>query len=120
MKHEDLTHEIIGCAYRVFNQLGFGFLEGIYQKALIIELTKIYITVESEKPLKVSYDDQVIGDFKIDLFVDNSVIVELKSVQTIAKEHEVQTGKLSKWIKERCWSSDQFRSIRSPSQTQIP
>jgi len=90
MKHEELTHEIIGCAYRVFNQLGFGFLESIYHKAMIIELSKTKLKAESETPLKVYYDDQVIGDFKIDLLVEDTVVVELKSVQTVAKEHEVQ------------------------------
>ena len=90
MKHEDITHEIIGCAYRVFNHLGFGFLESIYQKALIIELTKNSLKVEPEKPLKVYYESQVIGDFKIDLFVEDLVIVELKSAQALSKEHEVQ------------------------------
>ena len=82
MKYEELTHNIIGAAYKVFNQLGFGFLESIYKKAMIIELSK--------KPLKVYYDGQIVGDFFIDLFVEDSIIVELKSVQKLAKEHEVQ------------------------------
>lgn len=90
MEYEEITHEIIGCAYKVFNKLGFGFLESIYQKAMIIELLKINIKVESERPLKVYYDNQVIGDFKIDLLVEDMVVVELKSVQALAKEHEVQ------------------------------
>jgi len=57
---------------------------------MIIELAKEKLKVESEKPLKVYYDDQVVGDFNVDLFVENNVIVELKSVQKLAKEHEVQ------------------------------
>ena len=90
MEYEKLTHKIIGCAYKVFNELGFGFLESIYKKAMIIELTKSDLKVESEKPLKVYYDDQVLGDFFIDLYVEDKVIVELKSVQHLVKEHEVQ------------------------------
>ena len=90
MQYEELTHKIIGCAYKVFNELGFGFLESIYKKAMIIELTKSDLKVESEKPLKVYYDDQVLGDFFIDLYVEDKVIVELKSVQHLVKEHEVQ------------------------------
>jgi GxxExxY protein len=90
MEYEELTHKIIGCAYKVFNELGFGFLESIYKKAMIIELTKSDLKVESEKPLKVYYDNQVIGDFFIDLYVEDKVIVELKSVQHLVKEHEVQ------------------------------
>ena len=90
MKHEKLTHKIIGCAYTVFNKLGFGFLESVYQKAMVIELTKNNLKVEQEKPLKVYYDNQVVGDFYIDLFVEDTVVVGLKSVQSVAKEHEVQ------------------------------
>ena len=90
MEHEELTHKIIGCTYKVFNQLGFGFLESVYQKAMIIELGKFDLDVKSEKSLKVYYDDQVVGDFYVDLYVSEAVIVELKSVQSLNKEHEVQ------------------------------
>jgi len=69
---------------------GFGFLESVYQKAMIIELAKHELKVESEKPLQVFYDDQVVGDFNADLFVENAVVVELKSLQNLAKGHEVQ------------------------------
>ena len=90
MKYEEITHKIIGCAYQVFNQLGFGFLESVYKKAMIIELRKINLKTEAEKLLKVYYDNQVIGEFYVDLFVEDEIIVELKSVQSLAKEHEVQ------------------------------
>ncbi len=90
MEHEEITHKIIGCAYQVFKKLGFGFLESIYQKAMVIELTKENLKTASEKPLKVYYDNKVIGDFSIDLFIENEIIVELKSVKNITKEHEVQ------------------------------
>ena len=90
MKHEDITHRIIGSAYKVFNQLGFGFLESVYKKAMIIELAKADLKVETEKPLKVYYNDQVVGDFYVDLFVEDTIVVELKSVHNLAKEHEVQ------------------------------
>ncbi len=90
MKNEDLTHKIIGCAYSVFNQLGFGFLESVYKKAMLIELVKSGLKAEEEKPLKVYYDSKVVGEFYIDLFVEDKIIVELKSVQHLAKEHEVQ------------------------------
>ena len=90
MKHEELTHKIIGCAYTVFNKLGFGFLESVYKKAMIIELTKNKLNVEDEKPLQVYYDDQIVGEFSADLFVEDTVVVELKSVKNIVKEHEVQ------------------------------
>jgi GxxExxY protein len=90
LEHENLTHKIIGCAYNVFNQLGFGFLESVYQKSMLIELNKNNLKVESEKSLKVYYDDQVVGDFYADLLINDTVIVELKSVQNLSKEHEVQ------------------------------
>ena len=90
MKHEDITHKIIGCAYKVLNTLGFGFLESVYKKAMIIELSKNQLKVESEKPLKVFYEDQVVGDFFVDLLVEDEIIVELKSVENLTKAHEVQ------------------------------
>jgi GxxExxY protein len=90
MKYEELTHKIIGAAYNVFNQLGFGYLESIYHNAMIIELSKSHIAFESEKPLKVYYEDQIVGTFNVDLYVEDSVVVELKSVQNISKEHEIQ------------------------------
>ena len=90
MKYEDLTQRIIGSAYQVHNQLGFGFLESVYKKAMIIELSKDALKVEPEKPLKVYYDGQNIGDFYVDLLIEDEIIVELKSIQNLAKEHEVQ------------------------------
>ena len=90
MEYEEITHKIIGAAYNVYNQLGFGFLESVYHNAMLIELAKHNIKVESEKPLNVFYDDQVVGEFNADLFVENIVVVELKSVQNLVKSHEVQ------------------------------
>jgi GxxExxY protein len=91
MEHEDLTHKIIGCAYKVYKKLGFGFLEIIYRKAMVIELTRAGLKVEEEKPLEVHYDEgQVLGKFSADLFVEDIVVVELKSVQHTVKDHEVQ------------------------------
>jgi GxxExxY protein len=90
VRNDKLTHKIIGCAYRVHNKLGFGFLEILYKRAIIIEFEKSNLEFEVEKPMKVHYSDQVIGDFYIDLFVEDKVIVELKSVKSIVKEHEVQ------------------------------
>ena len=90
MRKENITHQIIGCAYRVYNQLGFGFLESVYKKAMVIELSKIDMKVEVEKPLKVYYDESVVGDFYVDLFVEDQIVVELKAVRKIAPEHEVQ------------------------------
>jgi len=90
MEYEEITRKIIGSAYQVFNQLGFGFLESVYKKALLIELNKNNLKVEEEKPLDVYYDNQVVGNFYVDVLVEDKIIVELKSVQNLAKEHEVQ------------------------------
>jgi len=90
MRNEELTYRIIGCAHKVYNQLGFGFLESVYKNAMIIELDKNGLKVEAEKPLKVYYDDQVVGDYFVDLYVEDAVVVELKAVEHLSKQHEVQ------------------------------
>ena len=77
MEKEDITHKVIGAAYKVFNALGFGFLESVYKKAMALELRKQNMAVKEEQPLKVYYDDIVIGDFSIDVFVEDAVVVEL-------------------------------------------
>ena len=100
MEYEELTRKIIRCAHQVFNKLGFGFLENIYKKALVLELEKIGLKVEEEKPMKVYYDDQIVGDFYIDLFVEEKIIVELKSVRNLIKEHEVQLVNYLKGLKK--------------------
>jgi len=92
MKTEyDLAGKVIGLAMKVHSTLGPGFLESVYQKALIHELTKAGIPFESEKALSVSYDGILVGEFSADLLVENTLIVELKAVQTLATAHEVQT-----------------------------
>ena len=91
MEHEELTHKIIGCAYNVFNKLGFGFLESIYRKAMVIELIRSDLKVEEEKALKVYYDEgEELGVFSADLFVEDAVVVELKTQKHIVKETEAQ------------------------------
>jgi GxxExxY protein len=90
MEQEKLTHKIIGSAFKVYNHLGFGFLESVYKNSMIIELKNEGLNVEAEKPLKVYYYDQVVGEFFVDLYIEDQIIVELKAVQNLAKEHEVQ------------------------------
>jgi len=90
MDYQGITGQVIGAAFKVYNQMGFGFFESVYHKAMVIELKKHDLKVESEKVLKVYYENEVVGDFYVDLFIENCVVVELKSVKTIAKEHEVQ------------------------------
>ncbi len=90
MEHRELTEKIIGCAYNVYNKMGFGFLESVYEKCLIIELHKAGLDVESQKPITVYYDNEIVGEFVADIIVNDTVILELKSVRQIINAHEVQ------------------------------
>src|SRR5258708_28508408 len=90
MEHEELTEIIIGCAYKVYNKLGFGFLEGIYQKALAIELQGLGLDVKMEIGIEVTYDGLIIGEFIADMLINGIVLVELKSVRVLSKAHEAQ------------------------------
>jgi len=88
--HAELTREIIGCAYRVFNILGAGFLEKIYENAMVIELRKQGFQVQQQIPIQVFYEQIKIGDYFADILVDNKVIIELKASTDLVKAHEVQ------------------------------
>ena len=90
MTNDDLTKMIIGCAYKVHNTLGSGFLEKVYENALRIELERLGRKVKQQEPINVSYEGQVVGEYFADLWVDDSVVIELKAVQTLVKRHEVQ------------------------------
>ncbi|MCG8583384.1 MAG: GxxExxY protein [Pirellulales bacterium] len=90
MKYSETTEKIIGCAYRVYNQMGFGFLESVYEKCMMIELQSAGLQVARQKPIVVYYADQVVGEFVADLVVNDEIIVELKSVRRVVKAHEVQ------------------------------
>jgi GxxExxY protein len=90
MEYAELTEKIIGCAYRVYNKMGFGYLESVYLKCLLIELRKAGVTAESQKPITVFYDGEVVGEFVADILVEYMIIVELKSVRRLVEAHEVQ------------------------------
>ena len=90
MEYEKVTETIIGCAYRVYNKMGFGFLESVYEKCLLIEMRKAGLDMETQKPITVYYDGEVVGEFVADMMVNDAVIIELKSVRRIIKAHEIQ------------------------------
>ena len=90
MEYKEVTETIIGCAYRVYNKMGFGFLESVYEKCLLIELHKAGLNAESQKPITVYYEDEIVGQFVADIIVNDAIILELKSVRRIIKAHEVQ------------------------------
>jgi len=90
MQHKELTEKIIGCAYRVYNTMGFGFLESVYEKCLMIELSKQGLDAQSQKPIIVRYEGEVVGEFVADIVVEDTIILELKSVRRIVVSHEIQ------------------------------
>jgi len=90
MEYQNVTEKIIGCAYRVYNKMGFGFLESVYEKCLLIELHKAGMDAEPQKPITVYYDDKIVGEFVADIIVNDTIILELKSVRRVVKAHEVQ------------------------------
>ena len=90
MKHKELTAKIIECTYKVHNTLGFGFLEAVYQNALLIELIKTGLRAEKEKKIQVYYDTQLVGDYVADIIVEGKVILELKSVKDLHPAHSAQ------------------------------
>lgn len=89
-KYKELTDIIINAFYKVYNTLGYGFLEKVYRNALIIELTQRGLTVEPEVALTVQYEGKVVGAYFTDIVVNSLVILELKAVDTIVSEHEAQ------------------------------
>jgi GxxExxY protein len=90
MLHEKLTSKIIRIFYKVNNTLGYGFLEKVYENAMIIELQNIGCKVEQQKNIKVFYQGLVVGDYYADLLVDNFVLLELKTAKHLCKDHEYQ------------------------------
>ena len=90
MEHKDITKKVIGCAYKVYNKMGFGFLKSVYEKCLLIELRRAGLKIECQKALSVSYAGETVGVFSADIVVEAKVIVELKSVEKLAKAHEIQ------------------------------
>jgi len=75
MLYSELTEKIIACAYTVYNKMGYGYLESVYEKCMLIELADIGLNVEAQKPLKVFYKGQVVGNFVVDVIVNDTVIL---------------------------------------------
>jgi len=89
-KHRALTEKIIGVFYRVYNTLGYGFLEKIYENAMMLELEKEGITAVAPSPIKVSYGGRVIGEYFADILVDGKVILEIKATRGLPFESEAR------------------------------
>lgn len=90
MEINDLTHKVIGCAYKVHNTLGPGFLERVYENALKVELDKLGIETRQQSKLPVWYEGQPVGVFYPDLWIDKQLIIEIKAVQNLLPEHEIK------------------------------
>ncbi len=88
--HKELTDEIIRVFYDVYNELGYGFLEKVYQNSLYIELKSRGFEVESQRQIKVHYKNIAVGEYYADLIVNNLIILELKAADALVKEHEWQ------------------------------
>jgi len=90
MQHEELTKQIIACAYKVHNTLGAGFLEKVYENSLKIELQKSGFEVYQQYPINVYYSGQLVGEYYADLLVNNLIIIELKAVENLQPLYETQ------------------------------
>ncbi|MBT3339209.1 MAG: GxxExxY protein [Anaerolineae bacterium] len=90
MLHQDITSKIISAFYTVYNTLGYGFLEKVYENALIIELEKRGLAVRQQVPIQVYYEGKVVGEYFADLLINDKVIVELKAAKEIVDAHEAQ------------------------------
>ena len=88
--YKELTDKIIKGFYNVYNELGFGFLENVYQNALYFELINIPLKTEAQKAIEVYYQNRLVGNYKADLLVNDTVILELKAVEYLLEEHELQ------------------------------
>ncbi len=91
MNENDITYKIIGAIYKVYNELGPGLLESIYEAALCYQLHKDGLRVENQVPLQIIYDGKILPvDYRLDLLVEDEIIIELKSVEEIKSVHHKQ------------------------------
>ena len=87
---DKLTERIIGCAYQVSNRLGIGFVEKVYENALMFDFEKEGISANSQSPIKVLYKNKIVGEYFADILVDEKIIIEIKASKILAAEHEAQ------------------------------
>jgi len=90
VEYEKITEKIIGCAFTVFNQIGSGYMDSVYERCMLIELKKAGLYAKSQHPIKVLYENQIVGEFISDLIIEESIIVELKAISQLTKIHEAQ------------------------------
>jgi GxxExxY protein len=88
--HKEITDKVLKSFYQVYNELGFGFLERVYQNAMYYELKSQSFNCETEKPIKVYYKNMLVGEYRADIIIDNKVILELKASDVLVYENELQ------------------------------
>ena len=89
-KHTEITEKIIKAYYAVYNQLGYGFLEKVYENSMAIELRKLNLKVELQQSIRVYYDGKEVGFYVADMIVEDCVIIELKAAESLCEENEAQ------------------------------
>ena len=89
-KYKELTEEIIKAFYKVYNQLGYGFLEKVYENAMMIEFRKEDIFAIPQASIEVIYESEIVGEYYADIMVDNKVIVEIKAAKQLSEDNEAQ------------------------------
>src|SRR5262245_29335045 len=90
LKYQDLTGRIIKAFYDVYNELGYGFLEKVYENALLVELVSAGLRVGQQRPVSVHYLGRQVGSYFADLIVEGRVIIEVKSAEALCEAHEAQ------------------------------
>lgn len=90
MNLDEITYRINGAVFEVHNTLGAGFLEKVYENALLVELRRLGLKTQNQEPIKISYKGQIVGEYFADVLVEDCVIVELKTVERFEKIHEAQ------------------------------
>lgn len=90
MLYEEISSKVIKCCFDVMNELGVGFLENVYQNALMIALNEKGIKAIAQYPLKVYFREKIVGNYIADIFVEDKIIIELKAVSTLLPEHSAQ------------------------------
>ena len=90
MKYENITEKIIKSFYNVYNTLGYGFLEKVYENAMTLDLRKAGLNCENQTPIKVYYYNEIIGEYFADVLVEKKIIIELKAIKQLTKQDEAQ------------------------------
>lgn len=88
--HQELSDKILRAFFNVYNTLGYGFLEKVYENALFIELKSLDVYCERQKPIEVYFKSEKVGDYYADIIVENKIILELKAAESLVPEHEAQ------------------------------